>query len=157
MLDTRYSVDDLNQCIEGNMSEALGIQFTELSSTHLTAKMPVDKRTVQPIGILNGGASAALAETVGSFASYLAIDRSVYFSVGLDIKCNHIRSVQSGWVFGKAIPEHIGRRTHVWQIRITDEKDKLVCLAILSTQILRLDEQPGAEHLLRNSPLSRFS
>lgn len=135
------------------MSETLGMSFTSIGEDHLEMKMPVDHRTVQPIGILNGGASAALAETVGSMASYLSIDRNEYYSVGLEIKCNHVRSAFMGYVFGRATPIHIGRKTHVWDIKIRDEKDKLVCNSILTVQVLKLDETPGAREMLKKSPL----
>mgnify|MGYP003877106387 FL=1 len=138
------------------MGSHLGIEFTSIAPDHLAAKMPVDHRTVQPIGILNGGASAALAETVGSMASYLSIDRSVYYTVGLEIKCNHIRSASSGYVYARAEPEHIGRKTHVWRIRITSKDGKLISLSILTMQVMKLSENPMAPDSLKKSPLGVF-
>jgi 1,4-dihydroxy-2-naphthoyl-CoA hydrolase len=103
--------------------------------------MPVDKRTRQPLGLLNGGASAALAETVGSMAAYLSVDRSQYYCLGLEIKCNHIRSISEGWVYGTAKPVHTGKRTHVWQIEIRDENEAMICLSTLTMAVLELDDK----------------
>ncbi|MFY0674579.1 MAG: hotdog fold thioesterase [Bacteroidia bacterium] len=156
MIDTSFSINELNAGNAGNMSENLGIEFVDVSKEYLKARMPVDKRTVQPIGILNGGASAALAETVGSLASYLSVDRSKYFTVGLEIKCNHIRSVATGFVYGKATAAHLGKRTQVWQIEITDDNEKLVCLSTLTVQVMKLDDNPFAVKMLRDSPLAAY-
>lgn len=153
MIDTKFDVVHLNSGNQGNMSGHLGIEFTAITEQYLEAKMPVDERTVQPIGILNGGASAALAETVGSLASYLSVDRTKYYTVGLEIKCNHISSAFGGYVYARAEPEHLGRRTQVWQIRIRDEKNKLVCLSILTVQVMSLQENPMALQMLEKSPL----
>lgn len=156
MIDISFSVELLNQGNRGNMSENLGIEFVEVTKEHLVAKMPVDQRTVQPIGILNGGASAALAETVGSLASYLSVDRSKFYTVGLEIKCNHIRSASKGFVFAKAKPAHIGKKTQVWQIDINDENQKLVCLSTLTVQVMSLDENQFAVQMLKKSPLAAY-
>lgn len=156
MIDTTYSLDELNAGSKRTLSEAIGLEFTSISEQHLEARIPVDNRTIQPIGILNGGASAALAETVGSFASYLSIDRSTFYTVGLEIKCNHIRSAFSGYVYGKATAVHIGKQTQVWSVHIRDESEKLVCLSTLTMQVQRLDANPGAMSMLANSALSAF-
>lgn len=105
----------------------VGIEITEVGTDYLCGKMPVDKRTHQPMGLLHGGASVVLAETLGSIAATLAVDPKQYYCVGLDINANHIRSVKSGYVYGKATPLHVGRSTHVWQINISNEDDQLVC------------------------------
>jgi 1,4-dihydroxy-2-naphthoyl-CoA hydrolase len=114
----------------------LGIEFTGFGDDWMTARMPVDARTRQPFGILHGGASVLLAETVGSMASYLCIDSQTHYCVGLDINANHLRSVRDGWVEGKATPLHIGRSTHVWQIMITDSEQRLICVCRLTMSIL---------------------
>ncbi|MEZ0609728.1 hotdog fold thioesterase [Fibrella sp. WM1] len=114
----------------------LGIEFLEATDTYLTARMPVDERTQQPFGILHGGASVVLAESLGSVASVLRIDTNTHRAVGLEINANHIRSVSSGWVYGKCTPIHLGRTTHVWDIRITDEADRLVCVSRLTIAII---------------------
>ncbi|SOD79646.1 hotdog fold thioesterase [Spirosoma fluviale] len=115
----------------------LGIEFTEAGEGYLIARMPVDKRTHQPFGILHGGASVVLAETLGSVASYMMLDDPTkQRAVGLEINANHIRSVRSGWVYGRCTPIHVGRTTHVWDIRITDEQEKLVCVSRLTIAVI---------------------
>lgn len=116
----------------------LGIEFLELGPDFLRARMPVDSRTHQPAGLLHGGASAALAETLASEASLLCLDRSRQRCVGLEINANHVRGAQSGFVIGIARPIHLGRSTHVWDVRITDERDKLVCVARMTMAILNM-------------------
>ena len=123
-----------------NLPSYLGIEFTELGDDYLKARMPVDQRTKQPYGILHGGASVALAETVGSTAAGLVVDRSKFRVVGQEINANHVRAVSSGWVTGTARPAHIGRRSHVWEIRITDEKERLVCISRLTMAVI--DREP---------------
>ena len=119
------------------MGEHLGIQFSELGDNYLKATMPVDHRTRQPYGLLHGGASLALAETVGSVASALVIDHSNYMCVGLEINGNHIRGAKEGLVTGTCTPIHLGASTHVWDIKIHDEKNKLVCISRLTVAILK--------------------
>jgi len=119
------------------MAEHIGIEFTEIGDNYLKAKMPVDHRTQQPYGVLHGGASATLAETMGSIASALVVDQSQYICVGLEINANHIRSAKEGYVFGTVLPLHIGRSTHVWDIKIYDQWEKLVCVSRLTVAILK--------------------
>jgi 1,4-dihydroxy-2-naphthoyl-CoA hydrolase len=118
------------------MSDHLGIEFTGVGEDFVSAKMPVDRRTRQPFGILHGGASVALAETLGSVASSLCIDLNEAYPVGLEINANHIRSVSEGYVYGSARPLHLGRRTHVWDIQIVNEDKKLVCVSRLTVMIV---------------------
>lgn len=122
---------------DNTMANHLGIQFTEVGENYMKARMPVDHRTLQPYGLLHGGASAALAETLGSVASACVIDREQFICVGLEINANHIRGVREGFVFGTASPLHLGQTTHVWDIRILDDKDKLVCVSRLTVAILK--------------------
>lgn len=129
-----YTLADLP--IRGGMPQYLGMEFSEIGPDFLTLRMPVDDRTHQPDGILHGGASVALAETVGSYAATLVIDPSKYRCVGQEINANHIRAVTSGFVSATARPYHIGRRSHVWEIRIVDERDKLVCISRLTMAII---------------------
>jgi len=103
--------------------------------------MAVDDRTRQPFGILHGGASVALAETLGSVAASLVIDRNKYRCVGQEINANHVRAASSGYVIGTARPVHVGRRSHVWEIRITDEQARLVCISRITMYIL--DGEPA--------------
>lgn len=129
-----YTLADLT--IRIGMARHLGIEFTEIGPDFLRGRMPVDDRTHQPYGILHGGASVALAETLGSYAAMLAVDQSKYRCLGQEINANHIRGVASGFVIGTARPVHIGRRSHVWEIRIADERDKLVCISRLTMAVI---------------------
>lgn len=130
------SLQQINAFNKATMGEHLGLQFTEIGDDYLCATMPVDHRTHQPYGILHGGASVALAETLGSVASALIIDNTRFICVGLEINANHISSVRSGLVTGTCKPIHTGRSTHVWDIQITDEAQKLVCISRLTVAIL---------------------
>jgi 1,4-dihydroxy-2-naphthoyl-CoA hydrolase len=130
------TLPQLNQMNRGNMVGFLGIEFTEVGTDYVCARMPVDERTRQPMGLLHGGASVALAETLGSIAAYCTIDADKQYCVGLDINANHIRGVSEGFVHGKASPLHLGRSTQVWEIRITDEAGKLVCISRLTMAVL---------------------
>ena len=115
----------------------LGIEFTEVGDGYLVARMPVDGRTHQPFGILHGGASVVLAESLGSTASWMLLDDPTnQRAVGLEINANHLRSVQNGWVYGRCTPIHTGRTTHVWDVRITDDRGKLVCISRLTVAII---------------------
>lgn len=118
------------------MAEHLGMEWTEIGDDFIKIKMPVDHRTKQPYGLLHGGASCALAETAGSVASHLVIDSSKYSSVGLEINANHIRSARQGYVTGIATPLHLGANTHVWDIKIYDDLEKLICISRLTVAIL---------------------
>lgn len=118
------------------MVDHLGIEFLEVSPKIIKAKMPVDHRTVQPFRILHGGASVALAETLGSIAAQINIDQEKYIAVGLDINANYIKSVREGYVYGVTNPVHIGKSTHVWEIKITNEDDQLVCISRLTVSII---------------------
>jgi 1,4-dihydroxy-2-naphthoyl-CoA hydrolase len=115
----------------------LGIEVLELGEDHLVARMPVDERTRQPYGVLHGGASVALAETLASWAATLTVDRSQFRCVGIEINANHLRPVTSGWVTGVARPLALGRRTQVWEVRISDEEDRLVCVSRCTMAVIR--------------------
>lgn len=118
------------------MISHIGIEVTEIGDDFLKGRMPVDERTKQPAGILHGGASVALAETLGSMAANLCIDTEKYYCVGLDINSNHIRIMKEGYVYGVAKPLHLGQKTQVWEIKITDEKDRLVNVSRLTMAIV---------------------
>jgi 1,4-dihydroxy-2-naphthoyl-CoA hydrolase len=130
-------IPDFESLGKKNMAEHLGIEFTEIGSDFLSAKMPVDHRTNQPYGLLHGGASVALAETIGSVASHLVIDSSQFMAVGLEVNANHLRGVKSGFVTGIAKPVHLGGSTHVWEIRISDDSGKLNCISRLTVAIIK--------------------
>ena len=137
------SAVDLSQLAQRNADTAaahLGIEFTGFGDDWLAVRMPVDHRTVQPMGILHGGASALLAETVGSVASNLCVDSTTHYCVGLDINANHIRAVKEGYVKGEARPIHLGRSTHVWEIRIFDAEERLACISRLTMSVLPRDQ-----------------
>ena len=130
------NLDLLNSTRNNTLVEVLGINFTEFGGNYLVASMPVDYRTHQPMGILHGGASVALAETVGSVASYMVVDND-HHCVGLDINANHLKAVRSGLVFATAKPFHLGRSTHVWDIQIENEEKKPVCVSRLTMAVLK--------------------
>ncbi len=128
---------DFSHLGKGTMGEHIGIEFTELGPGFMKAQMPVDARTRQPYGLLHGGASCVLAETLGSVASAMVIDPEKFICVGLEINANHIRGVREGLVTGTATPLHLGSSTHVWDIKIHDEREKLVCVSRLTVAILK--------------------
>jgi len=130
------SVDHFGHLGKDTMGEYIGIEWTELGDDFLKARMPVDHRTKQPYGLLHGGASCVLAETIGSVASAMVIDHSKYYCVGLEINANHIRSAREGFVTGVARPLHLGATTHVWDIKIYDEREKLVCVSRLTVVVI---------------------
>ncbi|QDH79553.1 hotdog fold thioesterase [Echinicola soli] len=130
------SLDILNQFGKGNMLEHLGIIFTKIGDDFIEATMPVDHRTKQPFGLLHGGASVVLAETLGSVASSCCVDPEKQYCVGLDINANHIKAVRSGLVTGIATPIHIGKKTHVWEIKVITEEDKLACISRITMAVL---------------------
>ncbi len=128
--------EQLNLTRKETMVSNLGIEFTEIGEDSVTARMPVDSRTIQPFGILHGGASVALAETLASVAASLTLDISQKIPVGMEINANHLRSVTSGWVIGLARPVHLGGSTQVWEIRISDEQGRLVCISRMTLAII---------------------
>lgn len=137
MFNKAISLQNLNSMGVSNMSGFLGIEFTEIGDDYLAAKMPVNDKTKQPFGILHGGASVVLAETVGSVASFLCLENpEVQKAVGLEINANHLRPVSEGWVYAKAKPIHIGKKTHVWEVKIVDEKNKAVCVSRITIMVV---------------------
>lgn len=135
--DKELSVEKLKPLGPNTMAELLGIEWVEVGNNFIKAKMPVDHRTIQPYGLLHGGASCALAETIGSVASAMVVDHSKFFCVGLEINANHIRGAREGYVLGTASPLHLGGTTHVWDIKIYDEKERLICVSRLTVAILK--------------------
>ena len=133
------SPEEINetQIIDGQMARHLGIEMTEVGPDYMTAKMPVDHRTIQRIGILHGGASLALAETVGSIAASYCVDRERSYIVGQEINANHIRPVREGFVYATATPLHLGKSSQVWDIKIRNEENKLVCVSRFTVAVLR--------------------
>ena len=134
--DKELSIEKLNPLGPNTMAAHIGIEWVEVGENFIKAKMPVDQRTNQPYGLLHGGASCVLAETLGSVASAMVIDHSKFYCVGLEINANHVRGVREGYVTGVASPLHLGNTTHVWDIKIYDEKEKLICVSRLTVAIL---------------------
>lgn len=130
------SAEILNRRCHDTLVSHLKIEFTEVGNDFLIAKMPIVKDVLQPIGILHGGASCVLAETVGSGAANFCVDQHSFYCVGLELNINHLKAKQSGWLFGKASPYHIGRKTHVWSIEIRDEADDLVAISRHTVMVL---------------------
>lgn len=135
MSDTSL-IDYVNNASKNTLMETLDIRFLEVSENKVVATMPVNSKVHQPDGVLHGGASVALAETVGSFASALSINRETHVVRGIEVSANHLRSIREGIVTATAIPLHKGRTTHLWEIRITDEEQQLISLCKLSTMVL---------------------
>ncbi len=128
--------ESLNKLSANTMVSHLGIEFTVVGDDFIEAKMPVDTRTQQPLGLLHGGASVTLAETLGSIASTCCVDHQSHYCVGLDINANHVKSAKNGYVFGTTKPIHIGKRTHVWEIRIVNELKELICISRITMAVI---------------------
>ena len=131
------TIADIQPLGKNTMGEHLGMIFTELGDDYLKATMPVDHRTKQPYGLLHGGASVALAETLGSVGAALTVDPEKMICVGQEINANHLRSVREGLVTGIAKPVHIGASSQVWEIKIYDERERLVCISRLTVAVLK--------------------
>jgi 1,4-dihydroxy-2-naphthoyl-CoA hydrolase len=132
------SVEDLHGINANTMAEFLGLKWEEIGDDFIRMSMPVNNSTRQPYGFLHGGASCVLAETIGSVASALVIDREKYYCVGIEINANHLRSVSQGIVTATARPLHLGKTTHVWDIKLYDDKEKLFCVSRLTVAILSI-------------------
>lgn len=135
-MDKQHALERLNGLVPGTLMETLGIRYTDIGKGFLEATMPVDRRHYQPMGILHGGATAALAESVASAASGFALQGSGRHPVGLDLAINHVRSVTEGMVTARAEAIHLGRSTHLWQVRVTDERGRLIALAKMTMMAL---------------------
>lgn len=131
------TVEELNGNRPGTLIENLGILFTEIGDDFVRATMPVDARTVQPYGLLHGGASVALAETLGSMGAAMCVDAAEYQVVGQEINANHVRAARSGLVTGTARAVHLGGRTHVWSIEIVNDAQKLVCISRITMAVIK--------------------
>jgi len=131
-----YTVEELNGRPKGHIGELIGIEFTEITVDSISARMPVNEKTHQPYGILHGGASVVLAESLGSVASNMIIDSNKYIGVGLEVNANHLRPVKAGFVTGICKPIHIGGKTHVWDIRLYDDRGKMNCVSRLTVAII---------------------
>jgi len=127
----------IQDSIQNTIISTIGIEITDIGDDYVCGKMPVDERTVQIFGILHGGASVTLAESLGSIAGYMQIDQQNEAVMGIEINANHIKSVKEGWVYGKASPIKIGKKIQVWEIQIADEEKKLVCISSLTLVVVK--------------------
>lgn len=135
-MDKKTQLDQLNQLNQGTMMAQIGIEFTDVGPDFVCARMPVDERTYQPLKMLHGGASVALAETLASVAGTMQVNMETHYCVGMEINANYIRSIREGFVYGKATPIHLGKRTQIWNIRIADENDQLVCISRMTLAVM---------------------
>jgi 1,4-dihydroxy-2-naphthoyl-CoA hydrolase len=145
-LDKELTLEKMKPPGQDTMAHYLGIEWVELGKDFMKARMPVDHRTKQPYGFLHGGASCVLAETVGSLASYLVMDHNLFYCVGLEINANHVRSATQGYVTATAVALHLGKSTHVWDIKIVDDTERLICACRLTVAIVPKKEsfvRPG--------------
>ena len=130
------ALQKMNDFQKNTITEVLGIEITDFGPEYFCGKMPVDHRTVQPYGLLHGGASAVLAESLGSIAGGMQVNRDTQTVVGVEINCNHLRSARDGWVYGKATPVKIGRKIQVWNIEIKNDDGKMVAFSRLTLSVI---------------------
>jgi 1,4-dihydroxy-2-naphthoyl-CoA hydrolase len=135
-----YSLEELNGRHKNHLGALVGIEFIAIGDDYLEARMPVDARTHQPAGILHGGASIVLAETLGSVASNMIVDDSKLIGVGLEVNANHLRPVASGFVTGICRPLHLGSKTHVWEIKMMTDRGKMNCVSRLTVAIIPVNK-----------------
>lgn len=139
MFQPGVTLQDIQAMSQNTMVDHLGIEYTDLGDNYISAKMPVDHRTVQPLRMLHGGASVVLSETLGSVAANISVDNKKFYCVGLEINANHIRSMKEGegYVFGTTRPIHLGKTTQIWETRITNADDKLICISRLTVAVMK--------------------
>ena len=135
-MDKQKAIEQINIFGKNTMMDSLGIIITDFGDDYICGKMPVDERTIQPFGLLHGGASAALAETLGSIAGGMKVDHEGKTVVGIEINCNHLRSARSGWVHGIAKPIKLGKKIQVWNIEIKNDSDDLVAVSRLTLAVI---------------------
>ena len=135
-MEKQEKLKRINDSIQNTMTSTIGIEITDLGDDFICGKMPVDERTTQPFGLLHGGASAALAETLGSIGGGIKVYSNNETVVGIEINANHLKSVRVGWVYGKATPIRIGKKIQVWNIEITNEDDDLICVSRLTLAVI---------------------
>ena len=135
-MEKQEKLKRINDSIQNTMTSTIGIEITDIGDDFICGKMPIDERTTQPFGLLHGGASAALAETLGSIGGGIKVYSNNETVVGIEINANHLKSVRDGWVFGKATPIRIGKKIQVWNIEITNENDDLICVSRLTLAVI---------------------
>ena len=136
-MDKEKLLEKMSKMNQNTMATAIGLELTDIGNDYVCGKIPIDKRTIQPFGFLHGGASVALAETLGSLAGQMQVDPEKEIVLGIEINANHIKSVKEGWVYGKASPIKIGKKIQVWEIQIADEEKKLVCISSLTLVVVK--------------------
>jgi 1,4-dihydroxy-2-naphthoyl-CoA hydrolase len=139
-----FPLEFVRQHSQNTLITQLGIEFIEAGDDYLKARMPVDARTHQPAQTLHGGASVALAETLASWAATFVVDRATNYCVGLEINANHVRPIGTGYVIGTARPVHLGRSTQIWEVRITDEAERLICISRVTMAVLATASKYGS-------------
>ena len=130
-------LEKMSKLNQNTMATAIGLELTDIGNDYVCGKIPVDGRTIQPFGYLHGGASVALAETIGSLAGQMQVDPDREIVLGVEINANHIKSIREGWIYGKASPIKIGKKIHVWEIQITDAEKNVVCISRLTLAVLK--------------------
>jgi 1,4-dihydroxy-2-naphthoyl-CoA hydrolase len=135
-MEKQEKLQRINEGIQNTMTSAIGIEITDIGNGFICGKMPVDERTTQPFGLLHGGASAALAETLGSIGGGIKVYQNNETVVGIEINANHLKSARDGWVYGKATPIRIGKKIQVWNIEITNESNDLICVSRLTLAVI---------------------
>jgi len=140
-MDKEYLLEKFKDHSASTMVETLGIEVTDFGDQFICGKMPVDHRTKQPFGLLHGGASVALAETLGSMGAGMQIDLNTHAVVGIEINASHLKAVADGWVFGRATAVRVGRKIQVWEIDITDEQKNTICKSRLSLAVIEKNDQ----------------
>ena len=140
-MDKEYLLEKFKDKTTSTMVSALGIEVTDFGDQYICGKMPVDHRTKQPFGLLHGGASVALAETLGSMGAGMQVDLNTHAVVGIEINASHLKAVKDGWVFGRATAVRVGRKIQVWKIDREDEKGNLVCKSRLTLAVIKNNDQ----------------
>ena len=136
-MNKKEIIQRLNKNAHNTMVATLGIEITDISDEYICGKMPVDERTVQPFGLLHGGASVALSETLGSIAGGIKVYANNETVVSIEINANHLKSAREGWVYGKAIPIKIGKKVQVWEIKIANKENELICISRLTLAVIK--------------------
>ena len=135
-MDKQGKIQRVNDSIQNTMTSTIGIEITDIDNDFICGKMPVDERTIQPFGLLHGGASVALAETLGSIAGGIKVYPNNETVVGIEINANHLKSARDGWVYGKAAPIRIGKKIQVWNIEITNDSNDIICVSRLTLAVI---------------------
>ena len=144
-MEKQEKLKRINDGIQNTMTSTIGIEITDIGDDFICGKMPVDERTTQPFGLLHGGASVALAETLGSIGGGIKVYKNNETVVGIEINANHLKSARDGWVYGKATPIRIGKKIQVWNIEITNEDDDLICVSRLTLAVIP-KKSPSLDH-----------